>query len=221
MSQTAKASRTKTKDGVARRKLAQQERSQQRVEHILSTTLSMLSEGPAEDVTTRKIAARAQVSVGSIYQFFPNKEALYYELFKRWLTQTLAALDSLIAQIPEESGPDDVETHVEAFLQTMSAPKLNSPANWRLRLAMSSSHKLTELENRHRLEIAQRLLKMRSRFGKLPPPSIAQELFLLQNEVTIACLYTLSRTQPANRAPIQDLCTSLVLRVFAFDGWAE
>jgi len=217
MSQTSKSDNKKPKEGVARRRKAQQIRSQKRVEHILTTTLQMLSEAPAEDVTTRKISARAQVSVGTIYQFFPNKEALYYELFKRWLTETLEALDGLIAKIPADSGPDDVDTHVEAFLSTMSDPKLNSPANWRLRLAMSSSHKLTELETRHRMEIAQRLLMMRSRFGKLPPPNIAEELFILQNEVTIACLYTLSSTKESNRATISELCKSLILTIFTFD----
>jgi AcrR family transcriptional regulator len=218
MSQTSKSNTKQSKEGVARRRKAQQIRSQKRVEHILTTTLEMLSEGPAEDVTTRKISARAQVSVGTIYQFFPNKEALYYELFKRWLTQTLEALDGLIAQIPADSGPEDVDKHVEAFLRVMSDPKLNSLANWRLRLAMSSSHKLTELETRHRMEIAQRLLMMRSRFGKLPPPNLAEELFILQNEVTIACLYTLSITKEANRAPISELCKSLILTIFTFDN---
>jgi len=217
MSQSANPKDSKT---VARRKQAQQDRSQKRVEKVLETTMLMLNEGPAEDITTRKIATRANVSVGTIYQFFPNKEAIYYELFRRWLSQTLEALDGLIADIPENSGPEDVSAHADAFIKVMADPRLNSFANWRLRLAMSSSHRLTELENRHRGEIAQRLLLMRSRFGNLPPADIAEEIFLLQNEVTIACLFTLSRTRPANRAKIEGLCKSLIIDIFHFRDWA-
>ncbi|MCV6613118.1 MAG: TetR/AcrR family transcriptional regulator [Amphritea sp.] len=43
---------------------------------MLDTTLSLLSAGTADKITTNAIAKAAGISIGSLYQFFPNKEAI-------------------------------------------------------------------------------------------------------------------------------------------------
>src|SRR5215813_10517597 len=65
------------------RKSASQERSRATVEALLDATARVLvREGYARASTTR-IAAKAGVSVGSLYQYFPNKEALVAALVAR------------------------------------------------------------------------------------------------------------------------------------------
>lgn len=201
----------KRSPSVAPRKIAQQERSQQRVEHILAETLAMMSEGPSETITTSKIAQRTGVSIGTIYQFFPNKEAIYYELFRRWLEQTQAALDELIAELPQNADPGEF---ARVFLRKLADASLNSSGHWQLRLAMSNSKKLAKLETQHRQQVAQRILVIQAHFGRSFPAHQLQDLLLLQNEITIACLATLSRATPANRALVEDLCVQLLLTVF-------
>ncbi|MDB5045022.1 MAG: regulatory protein TetR [Deinococcus sp.] len=75
------------------RKPPQQARSRQLVERLLTAAASVLMEVGYEAATTNRIAERAGVSVGSLYQFFPHKAALLSELHQRWVDQLGAELD--------------------------------------------------------------------------------------------------------------------------------
>lgn len=62
-----------------------QERSQQRRERILRVTGELLNEIDYAAINVAAIAARAETSVGSIYQYFPNKDAVLHALAERYL----------------------------------------------------------------------------------------------------------------------------------------
>ena len=67
------------------RKAPRQERSKQTVDAILEGCARLLREGDYGAVTTNHIAERAGVSIGSVYEFFPNKEAIVAALVERRL----------------------------------------------------------------------------------------------------------------------------------------
>jgi AcrR family transcriptional regulator len=67
------------------RRKPQQTRSQQRVDHLLDTAATVFEEVGYEAATTNAIAARASVPIGSLYQFFPNKESIMEALVERYL----------------------------------------------------------------------------------------------------------------------------------------
>jgi AcrR family transcriptional regulator len=62
------------------RKRPKQERSQATVEAILTATTRILTEQGHAQFTTNRVAELAGVSIGSLYQYFPNKEALIVAL---------------------------------------------------------------------------------------------------------------------------------------------
>jgi AcrR family transcriptional regulator len=64
------------------RKHPKQERSQATVEAILTATTRILTEQGYAQFTTNRVAELAGVSVGSLYQYFPNKEALIVALME-------------------------------------------------------------------------------------------------------------------------------------------
>ena len=77
------------------RRQPQQARSQERVKQILDVSEQLFLEMGYESTTTRAIASRAGVSVGSLYQFFPDKEAILKALAIRYMQtqyQTFLAL---------------------------------------------------------------------------------------------------------------------------------
>lgn len=92
------------------RRPPRQERSQRRVDAILNATADLLVEVRYEALSTSAIASRAGISVGSLYQFFPNKEAVLYELGLRYLDdlrESSAALftpDSVYVPLPIIAG---------------------------------------------------------------------------------------------------------------------
>jgi AcrR family transcriptional regulator len=75
---------------VARRvRVPRQSRAQETVEALLTATKTLLIRGGAEAATTNAIAKLAGVSIGSLYQYFPSREALIAELSRRHVTQVL------------------------------------------------------------------------------------------------------------------------------------
>jgi AcrR family transcriptional regulator len=67
-----------------RRRQPLQRRSQETVEVILRGTAQILSRDGLEQLTTNRVAERAGVSIGSLYQYFPDKEALVAEIRRRY-----------------------------------------------------------------------------------------------------------------------------------------
>lgn len=89
------------------RKTAQQARSRATQEAILEATARILESRGRAALTTNEIARRAGVSIGSLYQYFPNKQAILATLIRdkraELLAQMQAALEEMAAQPPEEA----------------------------------------------------------------------------------------------------------------------
>jgi AcrR family transcriptional regulator len=69
-----------------------QKRGQQRVDAILDAAEAVFGEVGVEAATTNAIAERAGASVGSLYHFFSNKEAILYALAERYAATMTSAL---------------------------------------------------------------------------------------------------------------------------------
>ena len=80
------------------RKTPIQARSNTTVEAILQATLQVLTSVGKERLTTTRVAARAGVSVGTLYQYFPNKSALLQATLRRHMDQVRAAIETVCAQ---------------------------------------------------------------------------------------------------------------------------
>src|ERR1700722_4400185 len=65
----------------APRRVPVQDRSERRVASLLSHAEAVLAKVGYEATTMTEIAARAKTSIGSVYQYFPNKEAITAALY--------------------------------------------------------------------------------------------------------------------------------------------
>jgi AcrR family transcriptional regulator len=83
------------------RKLPRQERSRVTYEAMLEACARLLREEGYDALTTTHVAERAGVSVGTLYEFFPNKESIVAALIEqraeRLVADTAAHLDSALA----------------------------------------------------------------------------------------------------------------------------
>lgn len=81
---------------ISTRKLPRQARSADLVATVLEAAVQVLAEEGAARFTTARVAERAGVSVGSLYQYFPNKAAILFRLqADEWL-QTTAMLRTIL-----------------------------------------------------------------------------------------------------------------------------
>lgn len=99
------------------RKQPQQARSAELVRTILEAAVQVLAQEGAHRFTTIRVAARAGVSVGSLYQYFPNKAAILFRLQSDEWRQTSDLLRSILA---DTSQPplERVRTLVHAFVRS-------------------------------------------------------------------------------------------------------
>ena len=76
--------------------------------------------------TTNRIAAEARLSVGSLYQYFPNKDAILVELVRRHLDQGFHAVVERLAAI-DADGPDRTRRLLAATVDAMIANHVDDP----------------------------------------------------------------------------------------------
>ena len=96
----------------ALRRAPVQRRSALRVERMLDAAAELLEELGAEALSTSAIAARAGVSVGSLYQFFPDKNAVVEALARRSFERFSQLLRTVEGGTWEEVVDQVVDTYV-------------------------------------------------------------------------------------------------------------
>ncbi|MBZ9847020.1 TetR family transcriptional regulator [Mesorhizobium sp. CA14] len=102
---------------ISTRKQPKQARATELVAAILAAAAQVLAAEGAQRFTTTRVAERAGVSVGSLYQYFPNKAALLFRLQSDEWRQTT----ELLCGILENTGLSPLErirTLVHAFIRS-------------------------------------------------------------------------------------------------------
>lgn len=100
------------------RKQPVQARSTVTVDAILEATVRVLAGSKNADFTTKQVAEVAGVSVGSLYQYFPNKQALVSELIRRKLVRLVE-----VAGVACDNAPEDLRDSLEYVLAAIIAEK--------------------------------------------------------------------------------------------------
>lgn len=105
---------------ISSRKQPRQARSADLVAAILQAAVQVLATEGAERFTTARVAEKAGVSVGSLYQYFPNKAAILFRLQSDEWRQTT---DMLRRILEDEALPplDRLRALVHAFLRSECA----------------------------------------------------------------------------------------------------
>lgn len=108
---------TRKRAQISSRKQPQQARSNELVAAVLEAAVQVLAKEGAQRFTTARVAERAGVSVGSIYQYFPNKAAILFRLQSDEWQQTT---DMLCRILDDTTQPPltRLRTLVHAFVRS-------------------------------------------------------------------------------------------------------
>jgi len=108
---------TRRRPQVSSRKQPQQARSTELVAAILQAALQVLAKEGATRFTTARVAEKAGVSIGSVYQYFPNKASILFRLQTDEWRQTADMLRHILEDATKPP-LDRLRTLVHAFIRS-------------------------------------------------------------------------------------------------------
>jgi len=178
---------------MATRRKPSQERSRQVVTALLEATGQVIAERGLAQASTNHIAARAGVSIGSLYQYFANKDELLAALFDKLVDDLGLAVDRGVPLLLETDLPAMVRGLLQAgfaFLRTNEKLYLELARNWD---QQSSQRVLRSLE-RHMQEVF-RLYALRH-YRELQIDNLPVAVFVATNSTVFTIMRYLSLPQP-------------------------
>lgn len=148
--------RSKIGNKVRRRPV--QRRARQTVEAILDAVVRILKREGLAAVTTNRIAEVAGLSVGSVYQYFPHKQAIFVALHQRHLEQ----IDRMVESKLVEHATSPLDEVMRAMIEGMIDAHKSDPELYEL-LATEVPHRAdgtrdfaARVHNAFRLALASR-----------------------------------------------------------------
>lgn len=171
------------------RRKPQQARGQRRVNTILDAASQVFSELGYEAATTNLIAIRANTSIGSLYQFFPNKEAILSAIATRYSAQLGGLLDKVF-----DSYSAPLSVQINDLIDALAGYYIATPAFQPLFHAVPASSVMRHVADslcspiEHRLDHAMRMV------NPTLDPSVSQFYAAI-------CLYILRALIPMIRQP--------------------
>lgn len=102
------------------RRIPKQERSKDRVSDILRVSADLIGEKGIDAVTMKEIGSRSGGPIASVYQYFPDKEAIVASLYEQYVAETRFILKGAIGNIQTaDEAVTAAELLVDAYYEVM------------------------------------------------------------------------------------------------------
>lgn len=108
--------------GLTPRKKPLQRRAQETVDTILEAAAQVFADAGYDEGTTNRIAERAGVSIGSLYQYFPNKNALLVALVEREVESGISRMEGWLdaaRHAEARSAPEGLQSLLLSFVAAL------------------------------------------------------------------------------------------------------
>ncbi|MGX5843855.1 TetR family transcriptional regulator [Mesorhizobium sp. ArgA1] len=125
------------------RRRPKQERSRERIDAILSTTMRLIGEKGIDAVTMKEVGALAGGPIATVYHYFPNKSAILAMLYERFSEVSRARLAAIVADI---GGLGDVIAASDRLLDDYYERVAGDPAIQDLQNAIQADKALQNLD---------------------------------------------------------------------------
>ncbi len=182
------------KEKIARPHRPVQQRSRERRNEILKTTAALLDRVGFDDLTTILIAREQKISVGSLYHYFPNKQAILYALGEHWLAEYSAALEEIAHKQVEEL---DLATFSELCLKRLLRVYKEQKGILPLVQAMYAVPELRDLDESHDDFVIATMSELFRRLGLNQGKAELQRRARLWLELSHALLLDITEQTPA------------------------
>lgn len=140
----------------ALKKKPSQKRSQERVGKILRSCSKLLEEDGLQGLTMPKLAKAAEVSVGSLYQYFDNKQAVMQALYEDYLAALRYQITDFLKNI--EQHPHWKEGIAHLLERVFKAEQEGGPLA-EINQALKLYPELEALDQRHSEEVSELMIQ--------------------------------------------------------------
>jgi AcrR family transcriptional regulator len=130
------------------RKTPVQQRSTATVEAIYEATVQVLLSAGAERLTTVRVAERAGVSVGTLYQYYPNKQSLLFAVLERHLSQVADSVVDACLTNHHQPLATMVTALIDAYLDAKLRKRETSMALYRIASDLEADRLLQNFRKR-------------------------------------------------------------------------
>ena len=191
------------------RRTPNQDRSRNTVATILQAAGHSIERDGLDRLTTRRIAAMAEISVGALYEYFPNKQSIVYALVNDWMAKSFKVLDDLH---PMHGGKKDILSYLGSQIDQITQLYRNQPGLGTLITMAASVPELGETVRAHDERIANSVSSAFLYFAPQADPldaiSAARTIAIIAHEIICEAV--------ARHAPDSDrLIRNLKICVFA------
>jgi AcrR family transcriptional regulator len=178
------------------RKRPRQSRAQATFDAVLDAAAELIAQRGYAGTTTNAVAKRAGISIGSLYQYFPNKTAILVSLLERHIYEVQPVVVEGLAALGDPAAPFE-DTLRQLLLRLIDAHGRN-PRLMEV-LSEEAPHPPSIQRLRRKLEggyVAQMAEILRRRPDvRVPDPDVAAQVIAV---VTEAATYWLSHSMPRN-----------------------
>jgi AcrR family transcriptional regulator len=145
------------------RKLPVQARSKHTIDAIFEATIQVLLVGGVGKLTTTKVADRAGVSVGTLYQYFPNKNVLLGALLELHLIEVVEAIEASCLKFRGAKLEVLAKELVDAYLNVKLQRPEMSVALYSVAVAIEASEIIQAITKRTQVSVSSALKSVSDR----------------------------------------------------------
>ncbi len=201
------------------RKTPIQARSTVTVEAISEATIQVLLRHGAERLTTTRVAERAGVSVGTLYQYYPNKQSLLFAVLEHHMNNVAARVEAACESACHKPLAEMIRDMVEAFVDAKMERADISVALYRVAADVGGPTLIKRISQRSRKAVEAMLQTAPD--AKSPPDKFAIDIMLAAMAGTIRSMLE-AEPSPAtvrkSREHLVLLCQSYMAAATAAGG---
>ena len=174
------------------RKAPRQSRSKTTVESIKQAALELAARGGFAGLTTAAIAERAGVSKGSLYQYFPSREAIFLALYDDSSAKMAGAMKEMFSRIRDQPPERGIKQAIRLHLALVRAHHLVQVELMSELPELSAGAAAISYEER---AAGVSRLYIQHKYPELNAREVERRNFFVQ-EIVRGCIYSYVRVQP-------------------------
>lgn len=140
--------------GTSSRRIPQQPRSRRKVAILLDTALRLFRESGMDQVSMREIARASEMPIATVYQYFPNKQAIVKTIWENYTSAIGGLVETELQAIRDSPSVQSVRQIIDRLVDSIADYHDQNPSFLEIRWCVDASPELRQLNLNDTLNVA-------------------------------------------------------------------